>query len=492
MPPAARYSIRKKLGEGGMAEVLEAVAQGDEGFTRRVAIKRLLPSHAADASFARMFLDEARIVSRLHHGGIVAVLDYGVVDGAPFQILEFVDGQDARTLVHRGRDRDAAMPLEVALYLVTEIARALHYAHEEGVVHRDVKPANILVSHAGDVKLADFGIAFASERTERTQAGVAKGTPGYMAPEQVFGGGIDARADIFALGCVLHALVTGDSPLSRAGNLEHIMQKEPIELASGLPEDIEAIIRHATFATPSQRYATARAMAEDTGAALASRLKTDAKGALLAWLERVRETAKPASAFDALLMPEALLENDGGSWRLETTKLESLDVAKQPPPAPRRRSFLLWVALAFVSVLAIGVGSRFARGHEHAPTVATTSSTSTTASTEAPSETTSFVSPIVATAPSIETPRHSTHSAPATASIAPPSNVNGTLAVRGGAYRGAVVVIDGHVAPFGAPHYFDLPLGKHRVAIRADGGVLAEGNVDIHADHTSTAPLFWP
>src|SRR5688500_1305451 len=214
-----------------MAEVLLATAVGEDGFERRVAIKRMLEGGSSDPSFVRMFLDEARIASRLHHGNIVGLLDYGVVEGMPFHVLELVDGENAASLAHLGAEHDAPMPVEVALHLCVEVAHALDYAHRArdpsgralGIVHRDVKPANVLVSWEGDVKLGDFGIALAHDRAEQTEDGVAKGTLAYMAPEQALHRDVGPRTDVFALGCVLHALVAGESPVTRSGGLAAVL-----------------------------------------------------------------------------------------------------------------------------------------------------------------------------------------------------------------------------------------------------------------------------
>jgi serine/threonine-protein kinase len=506
-PLAARYLIRRKLGEGGMAEVLEAVAQGEAGFTRRVAVKRLRSGHEEDPSFSRMFLDEARIASRLHHGSIVSVLDYGVVDGTPFQILEYVDGENARALAKRGARLGKPMPLEVALYLVTELARALHYAHtleEGGVVHRDVKPANILVSRTGDVKLADFGIAFATERSERTEAGVAKGTPGYMSPEQLLGGAVDARADVFALGCTLHALAFGDSPLATVGNAERMLRSEPLFLSEDIPDDVRAIIARAIEPLPSRRWTTAGEMADALGAVLASRLRSDAKGALLGWLGSLGEERAPAT-LDAMLMPEALLENEGGSWRLETTRHEpppnSRDdvpvVAASPAP---RRAWIAYVAIVAVAVAAAVAGvAAFMRFRspkvEHtvelAPTVPTATTTTSSELAPIPSKTIAPEPEPTHAATIIARPRP-TQAVQVQAASASASSVMGTLAVRGGDYRGATVVIDGQVEPFGAPHFFDLPIGKHAIELRKDGAVVSHGTVDVQPDHTPTRPIYFP
>src|SRR5262249_25492644 len=214
---SARYRLRRRLGRGGMAEVLEATAQGERGFQRPVALKRMRPELGRIHDDG--FLDEARIASSLHPATTVGVLDYGIADGLPFQVLELVDGLDLQSALALGKP----LPPELALHVCTEVAYALSHAHEArgadgqplGIVHRDVKPANILVSYDGDVKLGDFGIAFARDRLQRTEVGIAKGTREFMSPEQWIAGEVDARSDVFSLGCVLYALVTGASAMGR-------------------------------------------------------------------------------------------------------------------------------------------------------------------------------------------------------------------------------------------------------------------------------------
>ncbi|MCX5747493.1 MAG: serine/threonine-protein kinase, partial [Proteobacteria bacterium] len=265
MNDVGRYRIVQRIGRGGMAEVLEAVAVGEHGFERRVAIKRLLAPTDADADaamYARMFLDEARIAARLHHANIVAVLDYGIADGLPFQVLEHVDGIDLRPLIGiAGRP----FPIALALHVCVEVGRALAYAHAVtdplgtplGLVHRDVTPGNVLVAWSGDVRLTDFGIAFAHGRAEKTLDGTTKGTPLFMAPEQVLGEPIDPRADVFALGCVLHTLVVGASPQAQDDQRFQLIAGGELALSDALPEDVRAIVARATRRDPRARYATA-------------------------------------------------------------------------------------------------------------------------------------------------------------------------------------------------------------------------------------------
>src|SRR5262249_12636596 len=160
---------------------------------RRIALKRILPEAAAEEWFLRAFADEARIASQLHHANVVAVLDFGLLDGLPFQALELVEGCDLAELLASARDELPLLGEDIALFIAIAICRALAYVHSAvdangatlGIVHRDVTPSNVLLSWAGDVKLSDFGIAYAVRRIEQTRDGMTKGTLSYMAPEQV-------------------------------------------------------------------------------------------------------------------------------------------------------------------------------------------------------------------------------------------------------------------------------------------------------------------
>src|SRR5688572_11187871 len=192
-----------------MAQVIEAVAFGHAGFERRVAIKRLLPQHARDGERRRMFFEEARIGSRLHHGGIVPIFDYGLIDGSEFLAMEYVDGLDALRAVCGSSAGVDPMPEGIALHIAAEIAHALAYIHELrdeddrplAIVHRDVSPPNILLSWNGDVKLSDFGIALARAREQPAAlGGGVQGKLHYMAPEQARGEPVSAAADVYALG----------------------------------------------------------------------------------------------------------------------------------------------------------------------------------------------------------------------------------------------------------------------------------------------------
>lgn len=297
-----RYELGRILGKGGMGVVYEARVRGAHGFERRVAFKKLTIRErgregvgAAVVSSERRFFDEAKIAARLHHGGIVGVLDYGVLDDEPFQVLELVDGVNVATLMKQG-----PLPEDVALFIAIEVAHALAYAHQMtendgdeqrplGITHRDVKPSNIMVSRSGDVKLADFGIAFALNKASKTTTGMITGTPTYMAPEQMLGGAVDGRSDVFSLGCTLHAMLAGASPL--AGKKPHeIFTTEPAIHPSIAP-DIAEVIRRAIVFSPQARLASAAEMARALAPLAASRLRTDGRSRLLAWMESFNTNA---------------------------------------------------------------------------------------------------------------------------------------------------------------------------------------------------------
>src|SRR4051812_29452510 len=177
-----RYMVLKHLASGGMADVLLGRTDGIEGFERHVVLKRIRPEHARDQRFIRMFLDEARVAANLHHQHIVQVYDIGESDGEYYIAMEYIHGEDVRTLLSTASKTRAHVPLGYAVAIVSAAAAGLHYAHERrandkrplGIVHRDVSPSNIVVGYDGSIKIVDFGIATASMRQE-TQSGSLKG-----------------------------------------------------------------------------------------------------------------------------------------------------------------------------------------------------------------------------------------------------------------------------------------------------------------------------
>ena len=262
---AGRYRLRRLLAKGGMAEVWEAV---DDILGRPVAVKVLHVHLAADESFRERFRREAIAAARLAHPNVVATFDTGTDGGVTFIVMELVEGSTLREILNQ----TGPMAPERVVHVGAGVADALHYAHRAGVVHRDVKPANILICPDGRVKVADFGIAKAVEESEPdrptpsealTGTGSIIGTAQYLAPEQVDGRAVDGRTDVYALGVVLYEMVTGRPPFTgetdMAVALKHITTNPlaPGVVRAGVPRALEEIVLRAMAKRPDDRYQSA-------------------------------------------------------------------------------------------------------------------------------------------------------------------------------------------------------------------------------------------
>jgi serine/threonine protein kinase len=253
-----------------MADVLLGRTDGIEGFERHVVLKRIRPEHARDQRFIRMFLDEARVAANLHHQHIVQVHDIGESAGEYFIAMEYIHGEDVRTLLSNASKTRAHVPLGHAISIVAAAAAGLHYAHERrgsdkrplGIVHRDISPSNILVGYDGSVKVVDFGIAKASMRQE-TRSGSLKGKISYMSPEQCKGAEVDRRSDVYSLGVVLYELATttrlfkGDNDYLVMDQIVNGRVSLPRVRRPELPNELSAIIMRALAPDPERRYFTA-------------------------------------------------------------------------------------------------------------------------------------------------------------------------------------------------------------------------------------------
>ncbi len=261
-----RYEVVAQLGRGAMGVVYKA---RDPQIERMVAVKTVsLAGQEADEEkeFRLRFMHEAQAVGRLHHPGIVAIFDVGenAENHDPYIVMEFVSGEP----LNRMLKREKKLPLAQALQLVEEIAEALDYAHAQGVIHRDIKPGNILVTPEGRAKIADFGIAKLN-LAHFTLPGRVLGTPAYMAPEQLSGAGVDGRSDLFSLGVILYAMVTGHSPFqgdSATTVCFKVANREPVAASAldlSLPHELDEVIARAMAKDPEQRYQRGAEFAED-------------------------------------------------------------------------------------------------------------------------------------------------------------------------------------------------------------------------------------
>ena len=277
------YRIEERLGSGSSSEVFAAVVVTAHGFEKRVAIKR--PKQASDVE---QFFEEARLVAQLDHPSIVEVLDFGLWDDTPFQVLEYIQGIDLSNAIAKSK----TVPPEVALYVTYEVASTLDYVHHAKnagglplrIVHRDINPSNIMVTSTGHVKVADFGIARAYRRRRDTTVGTAKGTLAFMAPEQLRMEEVDARTDIFALGCVLCTMLTGASPLDVGSVRDDLVAGIDFEPADPMPDAARRIISNAMRTRPIDRYARGSEVAEACFDALRS-FGHDPRRTTVAWLE---------------------------------------------------------------------------------------------------------------------------------------------------------------------------------------------------------------
>lgn len=263
-----KYRLDQRLGGGGMAEVFLASTIGAEGFSRRVAIKRVLPGFSDNPAFAQMFVAEAQISSRLVHPNIVSVLDFDRgSDGGLFLVMELVDGKDLDALVGTGM-----IPIPAMIFAISEVLRGLGYAHDlptgtdvRGVVHRDVSPHNVLLSWEGAVKVSDFGIAKARSASEATASLFIKGKPAYMSPEQANGQPLDGRSDLFAVGVMMWEMLVGrrlfygeDTRATLAAVLFGQIPR-PRSFRGDIPKDLERVVMRLLERDVPARYPTAEA-----------------------------------------------------------------------------------------------------------------------------------------------------------------------------------------------------------------------------------------
>ncbi len=265
------YELIRKLASGGMAEVFLAKQKSVGGFERLVCVKCILPHLSEQHDFITMFHDEARIVANFNHPNIAQIIEIGIDGGRAFIAMEYVDGEDLRNLYNLQAKLGEPIPQVHAAHIAQSVAAGLHYAHERtdldgnplGVVHRDISPQNILISHDGHVKVIDFGVAKAANKMNETRVGVLKGKYAYMSPEQAMGDPIDGRTDVFALAITLYEITTGTRLFKRNNELETlhaVIECEitpPSNIIAGYDPELEKILLKALSHEPDNRYPTA-------------------------------------------------------------------------------------------------------------------------------------------------------------------------------------------------------------------------------------------
>ena len=255
---AERYEVLELVGTGGMSSVYKS---HDRLLERNVALKVLHPHYGDDDEYVERFRREARAVAQLSHPNIVTVIDRGEADGHQFIVFELIDGENLKELV----DRTGPLPARRAVDLAIAIAEALSFAHEHGIVHRDVKPQNVLLNAEGEAKVTDFGIARSLDVEHGvTQTGTVLGTSNYLSPEQASGKQVTAATDVYSLGVVLYELLTGEVPFPGenfvAVAMKHLNEPVPdiLERRPDVPVRLAAAMERALEKDPARRFASMR------------------------------------------------------------------------------------------------------------------------------------------------------------------------------------------------------------------------------------------
>jgi serine/threonine protein kinase len=345
---AGRYRIERALGQGGMAVVYLA---RDEELHRLVAVKVLAEHLAGDDNFRARFLQESRLASRLSHPNVVLVYDAGETEGSPYIVMEYVPGG---TIADRGK-----LTQEEVVPLALQACAGLQHAHDAGLVHRDVKPANLLVREDDVLKIADFGIARAAELTRLTQHGTILGTAAYLSPEQAAGAEVTAATDIYSLGAVVYELLTGRPPYEFDSLAELAAEQTdgaitPVrDLEPSVPESVEAAVMHALARDPCFRPHSASDFAHELAAAsgvsaepllttaITEPLRSRTYGSLpgrSAWLWIVG-----AAAVATVAVVLGLLGIGGGSSPTKPQPVEIRAPLRGASPAAEARNLSAWL-----------------------------------------------------------------------------------------------------------------------------------------------------
>ena len=268
------YLIADRIGQGGMATVYKAKRQGGD-LQGTVVIKRMLPEHAHNPELVEMFRGEALLLASLKHTNIVQFLEFGLIDGVPYIVMEYLDGYDVAQILNRVKQLGMPFPVEAVVAIAREMCQGLGWAHEfvapggvrKQIIHRDVSPANVMVCRDGGIKLLDFGVAKITREFSRDIT-TLKGKYGYMAPEQVRGQPIDRRIDVFAAGVVLHEMLTckrlfrGASWLETLREISAAKVRPPSETNPDVPPELDRLVMKALALKPDDRFASASEMGD--------------------------------------------------------------------------------------------------------------------------------------------------------------------------------------------------------------------------------------
>ncbi len=272
-----RYYLLRHIATGGMAEIYLSKQIGLEGFEKLLVVKKILNQYLENEEFITMFLDEARLAAKLDHPNIVRIYDLGKQDRNYYIAMEYIPGEDLRTILRKVSKQSKLVPQQHTLHIISSVCEALDYAHKKkdatgkplGIIHRDISPQNVMVSYEGNVKLLDFGIAKATTQSNETEAGVLKGKYAYMSPEQAKGQKLDNRSDIFSVGILLFEMLTNHRLFKTASQLDTLKKlvyeeiPSPKEFNADISDELEAIVMKALAKDVDKRYSSAREFQHD-------------------------------------------------------------------------------------------------------------------------------------------------------------------------------------------------------------------------------------
>jgi serine/threonine protein kinase len=354
----SRYTILRKITDGGTAEIFLAKQHGAQGFEKTVVLKRIFTTFYADPQFRHMLRDEAHVAMSLNHSNIVQVLDLGESEGRYFLALELVDGWTLDRILKRSKAAGVPIPPALALYVTAEVCRALGYAHAKkrgdgkplGIVHRDVSPHNVMMSAEGEVKLTDFGIAKAQNKTEKSLGNLIKGKVAFMSPEQAAGGELDGRSDLFSVGTMLYAMITRRHPFDAPTDYETLMLVKngdflPPETARpGLNPELYRVIRKAMGKTADARYQKAEEMLVDVEQVMRVAFRPVGQTELQRWLADLsakdgvptltREAPPEPPASRSTVGPLRAGSGQESGLVLTLDDAEEVRASDRPPPPP--------------------------------------------------------------------------------------------------------------------------------------------------------------
>jgi serine/threonine protein kinase len=348
------FRVLQTVASGGTAVLYKAI---QVSLDRVVAVKRLHPHLTTDENFTRRFVLEAKAAASLDHENIVRVIDFGVEDECYQMVMEFVEGESLKEVLDRWRP----INFDLALAIVHQTCRGLEHAHAKGIVHRDIKPGNLMLTKTGTVKITDFGLAKLTQGSNvNTAADSILGTPLYMSPEQAFGESVDQRSDLFSLGTVLYELLTGRQPFTSEnymGVIQNIIHKDipPVrDLQPEIPDNVESLVMRALAKNREQRFQSARNFRLAVETLLGAEGLRRTAAALPALLERNTDTrllTKPTSA--PAHTTSAKRKRPSGESR----------IARKPVAKPSRSGSRAWVPVVGVMIVGGGVAGSFLWPH---------------------------------------------------------------------------------------------------------------------------------